>query len=161
MDRCEQEQRQRQSEYDKAYYNVPPKHMLPFFFITILLLRIRSRRSFRRLSTRSKIQDLFWKRSTKKHTQPHIHSRIILLRLAPYLTSKTKKKEFSKKRGKQKKKVWIIMDTSKKSLNQFGSVDGCNHTHHTHHIHHNTIPLIPTPHHTQTIHPRSDPLSSV
>ena len=40
------------------------------------------------------------------------------------------------------------MDTSsKKSLNQFGSVDGCNHTHHIHHIHHNTIPLIPT-HHT-------------
>ena len=37
------------------------------------------------------------------------------------------------------------MDTSsKKPLNQFGSVDGCNHTHHTHHIH----SLVPTPHHT-------------
>lgn len=151
MDRCEQEQRQ--SEYDKAYYNVPPKHMLPFFFQWFIFFfefaLVVPFDAFRR-DPRSRI---YFEKIQQKNTHTAAQS-YFALRIMPYLPPKPRKKSFPKKEGNNKKKVWIIMDTSsKKSLNQFDSVDGCNHTHHTrhiHHIHHNTIPLIPTPHHTNS-----------
>ena len=103
MDRCEQEQRQ--SEYDKAYYNVPPKHMLPFFFFNDLSSSSNSLSSF--LSTPfDEIQDpgsILKKFNKKIHTQPHNPT-------SPYalcLTSlqNQEKKVFQKKRETTKKKV--------------------------------------------------------
>ena len=122
-----------------------PKAYATFFFFNDLSSSSNSLSSF--LSTPfDEIQDpgsILKKFNKKIHTQPHNPT-------SPYalcLTSlqNQEKKVFQKKRETTKKKVWIIMDTSsKKPLNQFGSVDGCNHTHHTHHIH----SLVPTPHHT-------------